>query len=412
MEEIAVVHASQLVTMRGPERPRIGEEMSQLEIIEDGALIALGGTIEWVGRTDEMPRFSGETLDASGCAVLPGFIDAHTHAVFGGSRAAEFEMRSQGTSYQEIAAAGGGIQATVAATERLSMEELAEAGAKHIRWAIAGGTTALEIKSGYGLALREEEKLLRAAANAAEACGVTAVLTYLGAHAVPKGQDKDQFIASAIAISMPAIHGLEIACFFDMFCEPGYFEVPDCRALGSAAKKRGFKIKMHADQFSNSGGALLAAELGAVTADHLEHTDHYGIQALKEANVIPVLLPGSVYALGLTKYPAAREMIAEGLPVVLATDFNPGSSPTPSIPMIMSLACTQMRMSPAETLTATTINAAHSLGLGATHGSLEPGKRADFAIHDCADYRELAYYFGFNRARQVCRAGRRIGGSG
>src|SRR5437870_7407118 len=232
------------------------------------------------------------------------------------------------------------------------------------------------------------------------------VPTFLGAHAVPRDSSAGEYVALVINEMLPRVAKERVAEFCDVFCELGYFDVEQSRKILSAAKKLGLKLRGHVDQLTNSGGAKLMAELGAATADHLEKTDEQGIAALKTANVQPVLLPGSVYALGSTSYPRARQMIEAGLAVVLATDFNPGSSPTPSIPMILSLACTQMKMSPAEAITASTINAAYSLGRGDEIGSLEKGKRADFVIHDASDYRELAYFFGIEHPWRVYAAGK------
>jgi imidazolonepropionase len=248
------------------------------------------------------------------------------------------------------------------------------------------------------LTLDDEMKMLRVIHRMGP---LRAVPTFLGAHEVPdeyRGR-REEYIHLVIHEMLPEAR--KLAGFCDIFVEPHVFPVSDARRILLAAKEHGFKLRMHVDQLQNSGGAQLAAELGAVTADHLEHTDVAGIEAMRKAGVQPVLLPGSVYALGLKKYPDARAMMEAGLAVVLATDFNPGSSPTPSMPMILSLASTQMKMTPAESITAATMNAAYSLGLGGEIGSLDPGKRADFVIHDCADYRELAYFFGIQSAHSV-----------
>ncbi len=401
-----VIHAGQLVTLAGPSRPRVGTEMCELGIIEDGAFVTEGGVITWVGKTDDFPSDTA-TIDAEGCLVMPGFVDAHTHPVFAGSRVDDFEMRCRGATYSEVAAAGGGIMSTVAKTRAASEKELLISAIQHVNWMISCGTTTIEAKSGYGLSLESELTMLRVIGKLAKETGVTVVPTFLGAHGFPpeyKGREAE-YVALITNEMLPAVaaEGLAVNC--DIFCEKGYFSCDQAREILVAAKNLGLGLKVHADQLSLSGGAQLAAELGAVTADHLEQTDANGIAAMKAAGVIPVLLPGSVFGLGLDKYPDARGMIDAGLPVVIATDFNPGSSPTPSIPMAMFLACTKMKMTPAECVTASTVNAAYSLGLGDLVGSLEVGKRADFVVYDCKDYRELANFFGFSQAKGVYTKG-------
>jgi imidazolonepropionase len=346
--------------------------------------------------------------------LLPGFVDAHTHPVFAGTRVDEFEQRSRGATYQEIAARGGGIQATVNKTRSASVAELVATCRRYADWFLRGGTTTIEAKSGYGLTLEDELKLLRAIKRLNEETSLRYVPTFLGAHSVPPEyrNRREQYVALIIDEMLPRVAQEKLAEYCDVFCEERVFTTDESWKILSAARCHGLRLRMHADQLSLSGGAKLAAELGAVTADHLEHTDAGGIAALKEAGVQPVLLPGSVYALGSTRYPAAREMIDAGLAVVLATDFNPGSSPTPSMPIILSLAATHLKMTPAEAVTAATINGAYSLNLGDRIGSLEPGKIADFVIHDCDDYRELAYFFGIERAWRVFRRGHQINHSG
>jgi imidazolonepropionase len=251
-------------------------------------------------------------------------------------------------------------------------------------------------------------KILRVVRQLKEQVPLQIVPTFLGAHAVPRAMSAQEYVELVIHEMLPRVAAENLAEFCDVFCERGYFEVDQSREILSVAKKHGLKLRGHVDQLTNSGGAKLMAELGATTADHLEQTDEQGIAALQKANVQPVLVPGSVYALGLSRYPRAREMIGAGLAVVLATDFNPGSSPTPSMPMVLSLACTQMKMSPAEAITASTINAAYSLNRGDKIGSLEPGKLANFAIFDCRDYRELAYWFGIPQTHSVYVRGKRV----
>jgi imidazolonepropionase len=278
---------------------------------------------------------------------------------------------------------------------------------RYADWFLRSGTTTIEAKSGYGLSLEDELKILRVIKRLGNETPLRYIPTFLGAHSIPSEYRarRDEYVALIIEELLPAVAEQTLAEFCDVFCEHTVFTTDEAWKILSAARCHGMGLRIHADQLSLSGGAQLAAELGTATADHLEHTDAAGIAALKNANVQPVLLPGSVYALGSSRYPAAREMIDAGLAVVLATDFNPGSSPTPSIPMILSLASTQMKMTPAESITAVTINAAYSLNRGEQLGSLEPGKIADFVIHDCSDYRELAYFFGIEHAATVYVAG-------
>lgn len=384
--------------------------MRDLAILANGAMLIEDGRIVRVGAREEIERLIGaddQVIDAARGVVMPGFVDAHTHPVFAGNRAAEFERRIEGASYAEIAAAGGGIRSTVRETRTASEEQLLAAAQRYVSWFHASGTTTIEAKSGYGLTLEDECKLLRVIGRLED---IRAVPTFLGAHEIP-----DEYRGRPAAYAELVIHEMlprvahdGLAEYCDVFCEPGIFSIEESRRVLSAARALGLGLRMHVDQLSDSGGAVLAAELGAATADHLEHTSARGILALQSAGVQPVLLPGSVYALGSTRYPNAREMIQAGLAVVLATDFNPGSSPTPSMPMILSLACTQMKMTPAEAVAAATINAAYSLGVGREIGSLEAGKQADFAIYDCRDYREIAYFFGAPLVEAVYLGGRRV----
>jgi imidazolonepropionase len=384
--------------------------MRELGIIADGGMLVEDDRIVLVGARAEIESRidSGcEVVDAGQRVVMPGFVDAHTHPVFGGNRANEFEQRIAGASYAEIAAAGGGIRSTVRQTRAAGEEELFDATSRYARWFLESGTTTIEAKSGYGLTLEAESKLLQVIRRIQP---LRCVPTFLGAHEIPdeyRGRTRD-YVRLVVEEMLPEVARTKLAEYCDVFCEPGIFSVEDSRRVLTAARSLGLGARIHADQLSNSGAAALAAELGAATADHLEHTDALGILALQAAGVQPVLLPGSVYALGSTRYPAARAMIEAGLALVLATDFNPGSSPTPSMPMILSLACTQMKMTPAETITAATINAAYSLGRGGEIGSLEPGKLADFVTHDCSDFREIPYFFGVRMAREVYIGGRKV----
>jgi imidazolonepropionase len=408
---LAVINCSQLVTLAGPGRPRAAAELRSLAIINDGALLVRNERIEQVGSRREIePLIAAdcEVIDAGGCVVMPGFVDAHTHPVFAGTRAGEFEERAAGVSYREIAARGGGIQSTVQATRAATLAELVATGKRYAAWFLRGGTTTVEAKSGYGLAVEDELKILRAIKQLGNETLLRYVPTFLGAHEIPAEYRarRDQYVELVINEMIPRVAAEKLAEYCDVFCEDNVFSHDEAWKILSAARCHGLGLRIHADQLSLSGGARLAAELGTTTADHLEHTDAAGIAALKAAGVQPVLLPASVYALGSSRYPAAREMIEAGLAVVLATDFNPGSSPTTSMPLVLSLASTQMKMTPAESITAATINAAYSLGRGEQLGSLEAGKFADFVIHDCRDYRELAYFFGIEHAQVVYARGR------
>ena len=400
---LLVVNCSQLVTLKGPRRPRVGAEMRELAIIEGGAMLVRDGLIERVGGREEVEPFIDadcEVFDAGGRVVTPGFVDAHAHPVFAGNRADEFEKRAAGVSYQEIAAAGGGIRSTVRRTRAADEDELFEVALRREQWFLRTGTTTVEAKSGYGLSMDDELKMLRVVRRLNAEGKLSYVPTFLGAHEVPdeyRGR-REEYVSLVAEEMLPRVAAEGLAEFCDVFCEEKVFTVEDARRVLQAARAQGLGLRVHADQLTRGGGALLAAELRAKTADHLEHTDAEGIAALGAAGVQPVLLPGSVYALGSTRYPAARAMIDAGLAVVLATDFNPGSSPTPSMTMVLSLASTQMKLTPAEGLTAATVNAAYSLERGAEAGTLEAGKRADFVVHDCADYRELAYFFGVEHA--------------
>ena len=408
---LAVLHASQLVTLAGPQRARVRSELNELSIINDGGMLIDEGRIVAVGTSAEIEKqisANTEIVDAKGKTVLPGFVDAHTHPVFGGNRVDEFEQRSKGATYEEIAASGGGIRSTVRKTRAASEDELLQQALKHADWFLRNGTTTVEAKSGYGLSVEDELKLLRVIRRLNAESPIEFVPTFLGAHAVPEEfrSAPEQYVALVIHEMLPRVTEGQFAEHCDIFCERGYFDIADAEKILNAAKKEGLRLRMHVDQLSDSGGAFLAARLGAQTADHLEQTNAAGISALAEAGVQPVLLPGSVYSLGKDRYPRAREMIDAGLAIVLATDFNPGSSPTTSMPMILSLASTQMKMSPAESLSAATINAAYSLNRGDKIGSLETGKRANFSIFDCADYREVAYYFGVSLTHTVYIGGK------
>ncbi len=411
MPELLIEHASQLVTLAGSARPRVGPEMRDLGIINDGALLARDGVIVAVGlSSDVIAQASPEAMhvDASGSVVMPGFVDAHTHPVFAGTREDEYEMRAAGLTYQQIAAQGGGIRSTVRKTRAASEHDLFEMALPRVNWLLEHGTTTIEAKSGYGLTIEDEIKILRVIRKLNDETPLELIPTFLGAHEVPDEyrDDRELYVRLVIEQMLPLVAAEGLARYCDVFCESHVFTVDESRDVLSRAKELGLGIRLHAEQLSLSGGAALAAELGAASADHLEWIDANGIIALRQRGIVAVLLPGAVFNLGLARYAPAREMIEEGVAVALATDFNPGSSPTPSMQMILSIACTQMRMTPAEAITAATINAAHSLGSERRIGSLERGKQADVVVFDCSDYRQIPYFYGINHALVVIKTGR------
>jgi len=349
-------------------------------------------------------------IDAEGRCVTPGFVDAHTHLVFAGNRADEFEKRIGGATYQEIAAAGGGILRTVKLTRAASEDDLMAAARRHRDWMLRGGTTTLEAKSGYGLDGDTELKMLHVLRRLNEEGPARIVPTLLAAHTVPPeySDRRSEYVRWIAEELIPEVAGLGLARYCDAFCDDHAFTVGEARVVLAAAKQHGMGLRVHAEQFRPCTGAALAAELGAATADHLETATDDTLIQLRDAGVQPVVLPGSVFALGRTQYPPARKMVELGLAIVLATDFNPGSSPVPSMPFMLSLACVQMGLSPAEALSAATINAAWSLGRGDTVGSLEANKKADFLIHEFSDYRELAYFIAAPMRLRVFIAGREV----
>jgi imidazolonepropionase len=408
MSELIINNIGQLVTLAGPRRPRTGAQMRELGIIDDASIYIRDGVIAALGAASEVASSStARTLDAGGSVVMPGFVDAHTHPVFAGTRENEYEMRAAGLTYQEIAARGGGIRSTVRSTREASADELFSLAQPRVQSLLEHGTTTAEAKSGYGLSLDDELKILRVIHRLNAETSLDLIPTFLGAHEIPDEYraDREGYIKLVTDEMLPRVAGEKLARYCDVFCESHVFTLEESRRMLSRARELGLGIRIHADQLSRSGGAELAAELGAATADHLEWIDGDGIDLLREAGVIGVLLPGAVFNLGLSRYAPARAMIDAGLAIALATDFNPGSSPTPSMQMILSIACTQMRMTPAESICAATINAAYSLGCGDRVGSLEVGKQADVVVFDCTDYRQIPYLFGVNHAMLVIKSG-------
>ena len=409
----AIVNIGQLVTLAGPPRPRIGPELRDLRLISDAAMLIEDGRIAAVGTyTELLPHIPPHAMvvDARGCCVTPGFVDAHTHLVFAGNRANEFEQRIAGATYQEIAAAGGGILRTVSQTRSASEDQLLASTRRHRDWLLRSGTTTIEAKSGYGLDLATELRMLQVIARADSEGPARVVPTLLAAHTVPPeySSNRAEYVRWIAEELIPLVTNANLARYCDAFCDDHAFTVDETHIVLASARSHGLRLRVHAEQFRPGTGADLAAELGAATADHLEMVTEETLHKLRVAGVQPILLPGSVFSLGRTQYPPARKMVDLGLALVLATDFNPGSSPIASMPFVLSLACLHMGLSPAEALTASTINAAFTLDLGNSIGSLEPGKEADFAMHEFEDYRELAYYIASPARPRVFVAGNEI----
>ncbi len=410
---LVIRNIAQVVTLRDGSVPRVGDAMSELGIIENGAILIRGERIVWVGPTKDLPvRDPGaqyEYLDGVGMdlVALPGFVDGHTHPVFAGSRVEEYDLRCRGKTYQEIAAAGGGIAASVGQVRAATVDQLAERAERMFRHFLSHGTTTIEAKSGYGLSLEHELKMLTALARLHVRSKLEIIPTFLGAHDVPAEfrDNRQEYVRQVIEDMIPRVARDGLAQFCDVFCDKGYFSVEEARAILVAARQAGLGLRIHADELAHSGGARLAAELGARSADHLEWISDSDVEALRKAGTVATLLPGTTFNLGLQRYPPARKLIAAGVPVALATDFNPGTCFSLNMQLMLSLACSQMKMTPAEALTAATINGAYSLGLADRIGRLEEGLQADIVLMNVADYRELPYFFGINHAVVTVKRG-------
>lgn len=418
--DLIIEGAAELLTLTGAgNRPRRGEEMSDLGIIQRGALAARRGKIVWVGPTADLltsvrPMAFCKLIDAYGKTVMPGLVDPHTHLVFAGSRENEFAMRIQGKTYLEIAAAGGGINATVAATRQASKAELTFAARRSLNRMLPLGTTTVEAKSGYGLDLETEIKMLEVIQGLNQDDPITVVPTFMGAHEIPPEfrQDPEAYVDLVITRMIPAVAERKLARFCDVFCETGVFSVAQTERIFRAAQAAGMETRVHADELTDLGGAALAARMKARTADHLLYANDDGIRAMAQAGVIAVLLPGTAYFLHMQRYARARDMITAGVPVALATDFNPGSCMTESMPLIMNMACTQMRMLPAEAITAATINAAWAIGEQDRIGTLEVGRQADILVLDAPNHEHLCYHFGVNLVERVVKDGKVVAENG
>jgi len=396
-----ITGCSQLLTLRGPV-PRRGRSLGEIEIIRDGALLTHDDRIVAVGprrRVERLPKARrAEKLNLGGRVVLPGFVDSHTHLIFPESRAAEYEQRISGATYEEIARSGGGIRSSVRGLRAASPSVLKTRALKNLREFAAHGTTTIEAKSGYGLDWKSELKILQILYDLHQEHPLDIHATFLGAHVVPPEfrRRPDAYVDVLVRRWIPTVATAGLAEFCDVYCDRGAFTVAQARRILMAGRAGGLVPRIHAEQLAHTGAARLAIELQAASADHLEKIDRKDIRALSLSNVVCTLLPGCCFHLGLKHYAPARKLIEAGAVVGVATDFNPGTSPTLSMPMILSLACAQMRMTPAETIAAATINPAYSLRVHDRVGSLEVGKYADLAAFDVADYREIPYYFGVN----------------
>ncbi len=404
----------ELVTLSEGPVPRRGAQMDELGIIAGGAIAIRGDRIAAAGAEGEiLERFeapAGAIDDAEGGVVLPGFVDPHTHVLFAGSRAGEFDQRCRGRSYLEIAAAGGGIRSSVRAFRETGDEEIRRQTARRLDRMLRLGTTTVEAKSGYGLNTEQELRALRLIGELDAAHPVDLVPTFLGAHEFPDEyrEDRDAYVRLIVDEMLPRVATETRAVFCDVFCERGVFTAEQSRMILVEAARRGLRLKLHADEFAPVGGAELASELGAVSADHLLEVTEHGLLALCRGGVTAVLLPATSFSLGQGHYAPARTMMQMEIPVALATDCNPGSSMCESMPLVISLACLELGLTPAEAVTAATVNAAHAVGLGEDRGRIAPGLRADLQVLDAPSYVSLAYHLGVSHVRQLFKDGRPI----
>jgi len=401
--DIFIKNASELITMDGPNRPRIKKEMRELSIIENGSVAIKDGKIVETG--NDLEYDAEKTIDASGKTVMPGFIDPHTHLVFAGSREFELDMKLKGLSYMEILKKGGGIFYTVNETRKATNGELLKQSKKRLDTMISHGTTTCEAKSGYGLNTETELKILKIHKKLNDIHSMDIVSTFLGAHAIPKEYGTDDYVDMIINETLPQVN--DLAMFCDVFCEKGVFTIEQSRRILKAGKKYGLIPKIHADEIVDTGGASLAAEVGAISADHLLMSSDKGINKMAQRGVIGVMLPGTPFSLMQDNYAPARKMIDSGVPIALATDLNPNCW-VENMQFMIQLGCFNMKMTPAEAVTAATFNAACAIGVNDTVGSLEEGKKADVIILNCPNHKSIPYHFGVNLAETVIKNGRII----
>jgi imidazolonepropionase len=410
---LLITGASQVLTLRG-KAPRRGTSLSKLGIEKDGALLVSDGRILAVGARAKVEAHpaakNAGTLDVGGRVVLPGFVDSHTHLIHAASRAEEYELKIQGASYEEIARKGGGILNSVKKLRAATSESLKARARGALEEFASFGTTTVEAKSGYGLDVASELRILQLQRELAQEQRVEIISTFLGAHVVPaefrnKPDGASRYIALLLGQMLPEVASQRLAEFCDVFCDRGAFTRGESHKILSEGKRLGLAPRVHAEQLSRTGATQMAVELGAASCDHLEQVNAADIRALAESKTVATLLPGCDFHLGWKQYAPARKLIEAGAIVALATDYNPGTSPTVSMPMVLSLACTQLRLTPAEAIAAATINAAYALKRADRLGSLEPGKQADLAVFEVEDYREIPYYFGMQRCWMTMKSG-------
>ena len=398
--DILIKNASELVTLKGPNAPRTKQQMSDLSIINNGSIAINDGKIVEIGKN---LNYSAEkTIDAHGKTVMPGFVDSHTHLVFAGSREFELDMKLKGFSYMDILKEGGGIFYTVNETRKASDDQLIKESKNRLDTMLLHGTTTCEAKSGYGLDTKTELKILKVQKQLQKLHPIDIVSTFLGAHAIPKESSSDEYVNQIIDEMLPKTKGL--ARFCDVFCEKGVFTVDQSRRILEAGKEFGLIPKIHADEIVDTGGAGLAAKVGAVSADHLLMSSDTGLKAMARSGVIGVLLPGTPFSLMMKNYSNARKTIKLGVPVALATDLNPNCF-TENMQFMVQLACLNMKMTPAEAVTAATFNSGCAIGLNDRIGSLEPGKQADILILNCPNHTFIPYHFGVNLVDTVIKNG-------
>jgi imidazolonepropionase len=407
--DLIVRRCGQLLTLRcASEGPRRGKGLAEIGLVRNGLLAASKGRIVAAGPADSVmaevrPTEGCVEIDAEGAVVMPGFVDCHTHTVFAAYRLDEYEQRLRGVPYAEIAKTGGGIAKSVADLRKTDEATLLDVSMERLRGCLTHGTTTIEIKSGYGLDLESELKQLRVIRALARECPALIIATFLGAHSVPpeyRGR-REEYIQLVVAEMIPAVAREGLAEFIDVFSEVGVFETGEAERILRAGIEAGLRARVHADELCDTSSTAMAVRVGAVSADHLERISPRGLSLLADSSVIGVLLPGVSFGLPSLEFAPAREMVERGVAVAIASDFNPGSSPSESMPMMIAIACSHMKLSPAEAVAAATYNAAFVVSRQREVGSLEPGKRADFLVLDCEDYREIPYRFGVNPVRRV-----------